>query len=205
MIFERALFEPYCGNIGEELRLIGYMQAVLSAIELRQWLWFGAGAVLVVLSDYLYNLLICPAFGGKKIWLSIFGKTLIVYTGFILLATLFCRESSLQAAAAAVPFWSWAEVMCNHNMGILHQILLNILLFVPFGGLLKMTFMKIRLLVGWLVGFVFSMAIELCQLVFHLGLFEWDDMLHNSLGCLIGCVVVSAVQAVRVRILQKSI
>lgn len=176
--------------------MIGYIQAVLSAIESVHWLWFGVGAVLVVMSDYLYNLLICPGFGGKKIRLSIFCKALVVYTGFILLATLFCRESSLQAAAAPFPLWSWVEVVRNHDMGILHQILLNVLLFIPFGVLFKMTFRKNGLLVGWLIGFLLSMVIESSQLVFHLGLFEWDDMLHNSLGCLLGFMAVEAVKAV---------
>lgn len=178
---------------------------VLTIIKLQQWLWFGVGAVLVVMSDYLYNLLICSAFNSKKIRLSVFCKAMVVYTGFVLLVTLFCRESCLQAVTVPYPLWSWVEVYQRKNVGMLYDILLNILLFIPFGGLLKMTFRTIRPSVGWLVGFLFSMAIELCQLVFHLGLFEWDDMLHNSLGCLIGCVVVSAVQAVRVRILQKSI
>lgn len=173
--------------------MIGYTQAVLNAIEPRHWLWFGVGAVLVVMSDHLYNLLICPAFGDKKIRFSVFCKALVVYTGFILLATLFCRESSLQTETALFPLWSWAEVIRNHNMGILYQILLNILLFAPFGGLLKWTFRKIRLPVGWLAGFLFSMAIEVCQLVFHLGLFEWDDMLHNSLGSLIGCAIAAGI------------
>ena len=185
--------------------MIGYIQAVLSAIEPNRWLLLGVGASVVIVSDYLYNLLIYPAFGGKKIRFGLWSKVLLIYTGFILLATLFCRESRMQVTAAPFPLWSWAEVICNHDDEIFYQILLNILLFVPFGCLLKTTFRRIRLSVSWLAGFLFSMAIELCQLVFHLGLFEWDDTLHNSLGCLIGCVVVSAVQAVRVRILQKSI
>lgn len=180
------------------------MQAVFSAIELRQWLWFGLIVMILLVSDHLYNLVICPIVQGRAIHIGMYGKLLMIYTVAILLVTLFTRESTLQSAAAPVPFWSWIEVICGHNTAILYQILLNILLFVPFGGLLKMTFRKIRLSVSWLVGFLFSMAIELCQLVFHLGLFEWDDMLHNSLGCLIGCAAVWAVQAIRTRILQKS-
>ena len=74
--------------------------------------------------------------------------------------------------------------------------LLNVLLFIPFGVLFKMTFRKNGLLVGWLIGFLLSMVIESSQLVFHLGLFEWDDMLHNSLGCLIGLLVVEAIKAI---------
>lgn len=33
--------------------------------------------------------------------------------------------------------------------------------------------------------------IEVCQLIFMRGLFEWDDILHNGLGCMVGCLVVS--------------
>lgn len=166
--------------------MIGYMQAVFGAIGPQQWMWFGVGAAVLLMSDHLYNLMVRPV-SGKSIHFALFGKLLLVYTGFILLVTLFTRESSLQSTFAAVPLWSWAEVIRSHNFAILYQILLNILLFMPFGGLLKLACRNIRVTVGWLIGFLLSMAIEVCQLVFHLGLFEWDDMLHNSLGCLIGC------------------
>lgn len=35
-----------------------------------------------------------------------------------------------------------------------------------------------------------SMSIEVIQLVFRLGLFEWDDMIHNTLGCVLGTVII---------------
>lgn len=188
---------------GRMYKVVEHARNVLAVIELRQWLWFGVGAVLVMVSDYLYNLLICLAFGGKKIRLSFFCKGLVVYTEFILLVTLFCRESSLQAAAAPVLFWSWVEVCQRQNIGMLYDILLNILLFIPFGGLIKLTCKKIRLPVGWLIGFLLSMVIECSQLVFHLGLFEWDDMLHNSFGCLIGFVAAEAVKAVFCKLIKS--
>ena len=34
-----------------------------------------------------------------------------------------------------------------------------------------------------------SAVIETSQLVFMCGLFEWDDMIHNGLGCMVGCLV----------------
>lgn len=40
-----------------------------------------------------------------------------------------------------------------------------------------------------LIGIVTSAMIETCQLVFYRGLFEWDDMIHNGIGCMIGCVI----------------
>lgn len=173
--------------------MIRYMQAVFGAVEPRQWLWFGAGAAVLLVSDRLYSLRGHPVVQGRAVRCGIWKKLLLIYTGFILMITLFTRESSLQGTAAPVPFWSWAKVICNHNTMMLYQILLNMLLFVPFGGLLKLAYREIRLPVGWILGLLLSMAIEVCQLVFHLGLFEWDDMLHNSVGCLVGSATVKAI------------
>lgn len=41
-----------------------------------------------------------------------------------------------------------------------------------------------------LFGVMISAVIETSQLVFMCGLFEWDDMIHNGLGCMVGCLVV---------------
>ena len=40
-----------------------------------------------------------------------------------------------------------------------------------------------------LIGFLCSVATEIIQLVFHLGLFEFDDILNNTLGCFIGLII----------------
>lgn len=39
-----------------------------------------------------------------------------------------------------------------------------------------------------MAGLVVSLLIEVLQLVLCRGLFEWDDMIHNGLGCMIGAV-----------------
>ena len=64
---------------------------------------------------------------------------------------------------------------------------LNILLFVPFGYLLPLLWKRAD---RWwkvvLCGFVLSLLIELTQLVTHLGMFDLDDLMNNSLGALLG-------------------
>ena len=40
-----------------------------------------------------------------------------------------------------------------------------------------------------LVGFVCSALTEITQLVFRIGLFEFDDMINNTLGCAVGCLL----------------
>ena len=39
------------------------------------------------------------------------------------------------------------------------------------------------------ISFLMSASIEIIQLVSHRGLFEFDDMVHNTLGAVIGVVL----------------
>ena len=46
-----------------------------------------------------------------------------------------------------------------------------------------------------------SSVIEITQLVSCRGLFEWDDMLHNGIGCMLGCLLADLVIRVRIVLL----
>lgn len=142
--------------------------------------------MVVWLCDYILTLCLYK----QKISFKLSAKTKILFTyiAFILLITLFSRESGRQRSYEIVPLWSWYEVIFKNDISLLWQILLNIILFIPFGAIMSL-FNKISLKTVFLSGFMLSMFIEVCQLIFNLGLFEWDDMLHNSLGCLIGGVI----------------
>ena len=74
-------------------------------------------------------------------------------------------------------FWSY-EVWDVQK----RQIIANILLFIPMGFLVG-TLWKWR---GVMVGSGVSVAIELLQMISRRGLFEFDDILHNTLGTFIG-------------------
>lgn len=49
----------------------------------------------------------------------------------------------------------------------------------------------VRIRDSFIAGFLISAVIELCQLVFRRGLFEWDDMIHNGLGCMVGSLLMN--------------
>lgn len=120
-------------------------------------------------------------------------------------------------------FWSYREALSLHrdteagvrllitNSGMMKEIILNILLYIPLGYLLPFTWPSlagkrgrlkplgprsllrrgIHLLAGipWkvlLIGMLASVLTEVTQLMFHLGLFEFDDIMNNTLGCAIG-------------------
>ncbi|MBR5094874.1 MAG: VanZ family protein [Oscillospiraceae bacterium] len=113
---------------------------------------------------------------------------LAAYAFFLLSLAVLARESAAERQYALRLFWSYADL---EKQGL--QILANIGVFVPLGLLLGLEF-------GWKglpLGAGFSVAIELLQLLTARGLFEFDDMVHNTLGTLIG--VALAVLIVRRR------
>ncbi|MEI3316580.1 VanZ family protein [Eubacterium ramulus] len=88
-----------------------------------------------------------------------------------------------------LPFWSWREVICNHDRELLKENLLNFILLLPAGILLPLIANhKIKWYQALLIGILMSATIELSQLIFMRGLFEWDDMIHNGLGYMAGCL-----------------
>ena len=62
----------------------------------------------------------------------------------------------------------------------------NIVLFLPFGFLLSAAHKCASVGKILLLGFLLSLFIEACQLVFRLGWFEADDILHNMIGTYVG-------------------
>ena len=80
------------------------------------------------------------------------------------------------------------------DAGLLEQIVLNYLLFVPLGCLLPFTWPGRYAGDGAargaarvaLVAAACSLCVELAQLVLRVGLFELDDVLGNALGAVLG-------------------
>ena len=62
----------------------------------------------------------------------------------------------------------------------------NLVLFMPFGFLLCGASKQPHALRILLMGLLLSLCVELCQMLFHLGWFEVDDILHNTLGTYLG-------------------
>ena len=99
------------------------------------------------------------------------------------------------------PMWSEREIICFSVLMILVMAMViqgiqkkwnpiqgtAIVVLVPMGLLLPIIINhKVKLNWALLAGFLISVVIELSQLIFKRGLFEWDDMIHNALSCMLG-------------------
>ncbi|MCD7826897.1 MAG: VanZ family protein [Clostridiaceae bacterium] len=92
-----------------------------------------------------------------------------------------------------MPLWSWYEAVVYRRIGLFEEIGLNIVLFIPIGAGIG-AFWKTKPWKALLIGLIFAAFIEITQYFTCRGLFEWDDMIHNALGCWIGCRGVRAIQ-----------
>lgn len=136
--------------------------------------------------------LLCLYKAGKiKITQLIVAELLFLFLSVVFASTVFTRTPGIRQYEL-IPFWSWYEVFVNHSKELLWENILNVLLLFPMGILLKSLFgHKMRPFTVFLLGFTVSAVIEISQLVLRRGLFEWDDMLHNGLGCMLGFMLCS--------------
>lgn len=112
--------------------------------------------------DYIF----CSLFGAyiaAVLWITLFSRIGEGYRGLLL------------------PFHSYVEILKGNRQFLLENIG-NVVLFIPLGVALKCGGMKDVKKAGFLV----SLLIEVLQFTFALGTFECDDLIHNTLGAVIG-------------------
>ena len=118
---------------------------------------------------------------------QIVGIVLAVYLAFLIGGTLLNRKIGGARDMELTLFWSYREYFTEKSTPLLKQMIYNVLVFVPWTILFSVLFPAMRKF-RWAVGsaFLFSVFIEVTQLVFRLGLFEFDDIFHNVMGAVIG-------------------
>lgn len=116
----------------------------------------------------------------KKRWILL----LIIYSFGLLVFTVISRRTSNYKPLLEF-LWSYKAVIAGETKYI-PEILGNIAMFVPVGFLCAVIFANKKILPVILSGFAFSLCIEICQLIFHKGSFELDDLFNNTLGAIIG-------------------
>lgn len=83
------------------------------------------------------------------------------------------------------PFWSYRSIKAGDPL-LLVQDIMNVVAFIPVGLLLGFVFDKIKWWQVLLAGMLISFGIESLKFLLKRGFAEFDDVLHNSLGCLVG-------------------
>lgn len=118
-----------------------------------------------------------------------FAAFLIVwYMVFVYGSTVFTRTPGPQMRYCLELFWSYRWGIRVYGDEMIKEILLNCMMLMPLGVLLPAVFPaagryeSITVFIGFLVSF----SIEVLQLVLKCGLFEFDDIIHNTAGVAVG-------------------
>lgn len=105
----------------------------------------------------------------------------------ILFGVFFADRGYYSGYKLSVPFSSYAAAMNEKSMYLLSNIILHFVVMMPLGFLLP-TLIKRWASFGKVIsiGFLFSVLVEFIQLITHKGLFSFDDIIGNVIGCAIG-------------------
>lgn len=123
---------------------------------------------------------------GLKSGLKLF---LTDYIALLYCSTIIFRKRMKVIKYDLVPFRSYGEILNGQTEYLFPQVIMNILVFIPLGFLLKVSFPAMKLWQLLLLGIGLSVTIEVSQLIFHKGFCEIDDVIHNGIGCLIGVLL----------------
>lgn len=164
-----------------------YIGTLLRAFELMPSLWW-----LYLLLAFSLSFLVLFIFNKENLKIDKIAlrSLLSQYLLLILFMTIIGRTKVLKRAEF-IPFWSYIRPE------LWSEILLNYVLFMPFGFLLYLSHGEkieirnkgISTARAVLIGFLISSLIEINQFFFYIGLFEFDDIIGNTLGTYIGVMI----------------
>lgn len=158
---------------------LNYWNLLWSDIPMRI---FQTGLV-VLLFGMVSSILI---FGYKKGGKYSLRLLLIEYVLLIYCSTVFFRWSKGAVEYSFIPFWSYRDYFNGVNDKLLVENIMNVVVFVPVGLLIGASYRAMTWKKVIKIGICLSVGIEVLQFVFRKGFSEVDDVMHNSIGCLIG-------------------
>lgn len=112
----------------------------------------------------------------------------LIYIVIVLGATLINRApNSSNNYINTYVFETYMSIWYGYSSFEFRNLILNILMFIPFGFMLPLLFKKCeKFYITYFLIFGMSLFIEISQLVSKRGLFEVNDLINNTLGGVIG-------------------
>ena len=163
---------------------IGYIIGLL-----RQGIYLAVPTVLICAVILSAVVLICRKKG--ILFLMLAGWAILTVFATLLRGETGFRSYNLQL------FLAWKEAWNAFSLQGWLNVFLNIGLFVPLGILLPFLGKKFRrIFPTFLTAFLFSLSIEVLQLILQKGICDVDDLFANTLGAMLGWGMMTAIISV---------
>lgn len=117
---------------------------------------------------------------------SVIRLLLFEYIALIYCSTVIFRTPVKNSELRQASIHSYVKIFEGGGFHIHPEMFINVLVFVPLGILLCSSFRKIKWWQALIIGMCISISIEVLQFVLRRGTSEVADVIHNTLGCLIG-------------------
>lgn len=135
------------------------------------------------------------SWADRPLWRGGIAALLVLWSAAALWVTILNRSAEPVGALRLPLLHSYREVLAGGNPEILRSNFMNVLLFFPggllLGALLPHRWPRWARVLTAMLGFgTMSLAIERCQYLWLLGNAETDDILHNTLGAVLGAVCI---------------
>lgn len=139
-----------------------------------------------LLSVFCLGLVVFYAWKGFKTGLRYSAVLLLVEYIFLLFcSTVIFRTSGDTKQYDFHPFWSYSRP------DLFVENLMNVVVFIPVGLLLSIAFKQVTWWKALLIGCSISVTIESLQFFLMRGFSEVDDVMHNTLGCIVGFMIIN--------------
>ena len=126
---------------------------------------------------------------GRKAQCYVARLLLVEYIFLLYCSTVLFRSSNVEREVSLTPFWSYVKIHDGDTTGLLPENIFNVAVFVPVGLLLGWAHKRMTWKKTLFIGISISVSIEILQFFLRKGLCEVDDVIHNTLGCLIGALL----------------
>lgn len=195
--------------------MISVIGKILTNILTALYQPFGFSLLLSFFAMFFYLYAYHPTNAGKGwkaaivTWIEEFKKdskfrklfALAFVTSLILFRTLLNRNLWMNPLSNVMGGWSIWETV-NGERQLTTECIENVILMMPFTGMVMWTF-DVKKNVVWKstkIGLIFSVSIEMLQLLLRLGTFQVSDIVYNTLGGMLGGVVYLGAKKVHERL-----
>ncbi len=127
---------------------------------------------------------------------------LILYAAIVINTTVLSRSVGSEQTVKWIPFWSYWEII-HGAPRLLEENIMNVVAFLPIGLFMAIGAKRLKWWQAAIAGCSLSVVIEFLQFYFNKGQCEIDDVIHNTLGCVIGYFIVRFVVYIYYRIWPK--
>ena len=139
-----------------------------------------------LLSVFCLGVVVFIAWKGFKIGLRYSVALLsIEYIFLLFCSTVIFRTPGETRQYDFLPFWSYKAIQEGRE-DLLAENIMNVVAFIPVGLLLGIAFKQMTWWKALLIGCGISVTIESLQFFLMRGFSELDDVMHNTVGCLLG-------------------